>query len=294
MIFRMKFIIPLAVAASALATFGLYRFLQAESKRSAAPKVVTQKVVVASRDLQMGRKLDPVDLKIGDWPAAIVPAGSYADAAELVGRVLKTESQAGEAVIEAKLAPKGSEGGFSSIIPPGMRALTVSVNNASGVGGFILPNTHVDVLVTVTSPAQKEESTTKIILEDIKVLAVDQTFERKEDDPVIVQTVTLLVNPEQAEKLVLASTEGKLQLSLRNNSDRSLRATSGVQLKELVVNRTGGRESGLRKPEKLVGQSRRLNVDNAAQSQKIIEVIRSSQRAEVTFVNGETRETKKK
>jgi pilus assembly protein CpaB len=172
-----------------------------------------------------------------------------------------------------------------------MRALTVSVNNSSGVGGFILPNTRVDVLVTVSSPVQKGESTTKIILEDIKVLAVDQTFERKEDDPVIVQTVTLLVTPEDAEKLVLASTEGKLQLCLRNTSDRSVRSTSGVQLKELVVKQTA---PNTRKPEKITGQSRRINPDGAAQNQKIIEVIRSSQRAEVTFVNGETRETKKK
>jgi pilus assembly protein CpaB len=287
----MKFIIPIAVIASALATFGLYKVLQQQSKRSAGPKVAYQKVVVAGCDLQMGKKLEATDLKVSDWPVTIVPAGSYPTASELVGRVMKTESQTGEAVIEGKLAPKGSEGGFSSIIPAGMRALTVSVNNSSGVGGFILPNTHVDVLVTVSSPVQKGESTTKIILEDIKVLAVDQTFERKEDDPVIVQTVTLLVTPDDAEKLVLASTEGKLQLSLRNTSDRSVRATSGVQLKELVVKQT---EQASRKPEKLTGQSRRINPGGPAQNRKIIEVIRSSQRAEVTFINGETRETKKK
>jgi pilus assembly protein CpaB len=169
-----------------------------------------------------------------------------------------------------------------------MRALTVSVNNSSGVGGFILPNTRVDVLVTVSSPAQKGESTTKIILEDIKVLAVDQTFERKEDDPVIVQTVTLLVTPEDAEKLVLASTEGKLQLSLRNTSDRSVRATSGVQLKELVVKQQDPRAP---KPEKVNGQSRRIN-RAPAPNQTVVEVIRSSQRAKVTFENGERKEAK--
>jgi pilus assembly protein CpaB len=192
----------------------------------------------------------------------------------------------GEAIIESKLAPKGSEGGFSSIIPDGMRALTVSVNNSSGVGGFILPNTRVDVLVTVSSPVEKEESSTRIILEDIKVLAVDQTFERKEDDPVIVQTVTLLVTPEDAEKLVLASTEGKLQLSLRNNADRSMMTTSGVKLRQLGVNQSqsgGG-----------AGPARRVQPAEAPPSQKVIEVIRSSERAEVTFENGERKETKKR
>jgi pilus assembly protein CpaB len=288
MILRMKFIILIAILASALATFGLYKVLQQQSKRNAAPKIVTQKVVVANCDLQMGRKIETTDLKTSDWPVGIVPLGSYANASELIGRVMKTESKAGEAVIESKLSPKGSEGGFSSIIPQGMRALTVSVNNSSGVGGFILPNTRVDVLVTVSSPAQKGESTTKIILEDIKVLAVDQTFERKEDDPVIVQTVTLLVTPEDAEKLVLASTEGKLQLSLRNTSDRSVRATSGVQLKELVVKQQDPRAP---KPEKVNGQSRRIN-RAPAPNQTVVEVIRSSQRAKVTFENGERKEAK--
>jgi pilus assembly protein CpaB len=285
MILRIKFIIPIAVAASAVATFGLYKGMLRQNARGSAPAAATQKVVVAIHDLPMGKKLEAVDLKTGDWPEDIIPPGSYAEAAQVLGRVLKTESKIGEAIIESKLAPKGSEGGFSSIIPDGMRALTVSVNNSSGVGGFILPDTRVDVLVTVSSQVQKGESTTKIILEDIKVLAVDQTFERKEDDPVIVQTVTLLVTPEDAEKLVLASTEGKLQLSLRNNADRSMMGTSGVQLKELVVKQP---ETPSR------GPARRVEPADAPPSQKVIEVIRSSERAEVTFENGERKETKKR
>ena len=288
MILRIKFIIPIAIVASAFATFGLYKVLLHQNKRNDTPRVVYRKVAVANHDLQMGKKIEAADLSISDWPESIVPVGSYSNAEQVIGRVLKTESQTGEAVIENKLAPKGSEGGFSSIIPAGMRALTVSVNNSSGVGGFILPNTRVDVLVTVSSPVQKGESTTKIILEDIKVLAVDQTFERKEDDPVIVQTVTLLVTPEDAEKLVLASTEGKLQLSLRNTSDRSVMATSGVQLKELVV------KQSITSPQKATGPARGTQPAAAAQNQKVIEIIRSSQRAEVTFENGERKETKKR
>jgi pilus assembly protein CpaB len=289
MILRMKFIIPVAILASAVATFGLYKVLQQQNKKNAGPKIITQKVVVANCDLQMGKKLEASDLKTSDWPVEIVPAGSAANAALLIGRVVRTDSKAGEAVIESRLAPQGSEGGFSSIIPSGMRALTVSVNNASGVGGFILPNTRVDVLVTVSSPAQKGESMTKIILEDIKVLAVDQTYDRKEDEPVIVQTVTLLVTPEDAEKLVLASTEGKLQLSLRNATDRSLRATSGVALKELVAKQEQRRAA---RPDILDGrQARRVN-PAPLPSQTVVEVIRSSQRAEVTFENGQRKESK--
>jgi len=288
MIFRMKFIVLSAVILSGLATFGLYSYLRQQKERIAQPRTVTRKVVVANLPLPVGKKLEASDLRMSDWPEAIIPVGSISNASELIGRVVRTETQAGEAFMETKLAPKGSEGGFSSIIPPGMRALTVAVNHSSGVSGFILPNARVDVLVTVSSPAQKEESTTKIILEDIKVLAVDQTYERKEDDPVTVQTVTLLVTPEDAEKLVLASTEGKLQLSLRNTSDRSAKATPGVQLKELIakqdrpVPRKVRREAAPADP-RIQPNSR----------EKIVEVIRSAQRVELTFENNERKAGKK-
>ena len=189
--------------------------------------------------------------------------------------MIKAEAFPGDLIIESKLAPVGSEGGFSSIIPPGMRALTVEVNTYVGVGGFILPNTRVDVLVTVPSYQDKEEASTRIILENIKVLAVDQTFQRKGDDPVTVQTVTLLVTPEQAEKLVLASTEGKLQLSLRNDADDGKLSTSGVQLKELVKKSAPVRRSTVRRAQ------------TPQKDKKVVEVIESGERENVTFENGE-------
>jgi Flp pilus assembly protein CpaB len=260
MLFRIKYIIPLAIAASAVATFGLYRAFQSQGAGKAEARPALRRVVVAAVTLPMGKKLEPADLRVSDWPVAIVPEGSLSDAASAVGRVVKTESQAGELILEGKLAPAGSEGGFQSIIPDGMRALTVSVNNSSGVGGFILPNARVDVLVTVSSPASKEESTTRIILEDIRVLAVDQTYERKEDDPVLVQTVTLLVAPADAEKLVLA----------------------GVQLKQLIVHSA---------PAGSGGTSSRPRSAQAG-DRRVIEVIRSAERAEVTFQNGEGKETR--
>ncbi|MBN1894447.1 Flp pilus assembly protein CpaB [bacterium] len=282
MIFRMRVIMPVAVAASALATFGLYQAIRHQKAEAAQPKMAFRKVVVAGLLLPAGKKLDASDLRTGDWPETIVPAGCFSDASDLVDRVVRMEIQPGEAVLETKLAPTGSEGGFSSIIPPGMRALTVSVNTSSGVSGFILPDARVDVLVTVSAPARKEESSTKIILEDIKVLAVDQTFERKEDDPVIVQTVTLLVTPDDAEKLVLASTEGKLQLSLRNNSDRSSRSTAGVKLRELIA-KSGTQTSA--------GSTPRRSSPKESVRPQVVEVIRSAKREEVTFESSGDRST---
>lgn len=270
MFLKLKFILPIAIFTGFLATFGAYHYIQKQSEAMQAPEIPLQNVVVARSNLAMGTALKETDLIVIDWPEEMTPKGCYSSIPEISGRVLKTEVYEGEVILKSKLAPEGSKGGFACIIPTGMRALTVTVNTASGVGGFILPGTHVDVLVTVPSLINKEESTTKIILEDIQVLAIDQDFERKDDDPVLVQSVTLLVTPNQAEKLVLASTEGKLQLSLRNDADHVNTATTGVKLSELIS-----------KPEPIRiyrGVSRRVKP-----KPKVVEIIRSNERSEVTF-----------
>jgi pilus assembly protein CpaB len=283
MLFKMKIILPIAILTSAVSTYGVYHYLQKKKTEIEDPKRLTQSVVIAKANFDIGRMLEESDLKQSEWPKNIVPRGSYSDVSLVVGRVLKAEIYEGEAILESKLAPSGSDGGFASIIPQGMRALTVSVNTYSGVGGFILPNTRVDVLVTVPSPHNKEESSTKIILEDVKVLAVDQTFEREGDDPVIVQSVTLLVTPDEAEKLVLASTEGKLQLSLRNYVDHDTKPTSGVQLKELISNPRPRRKSSLSSTA-----NRRQSEPKSEQT--VVEVIRSSERSEVKFDDSKKKE----
>lgn len=285
---KMKTMIIIALLLSGTATFGIYRYIQSAKIKGEDPSRDFLSVVVAKTDLPMGSEIRQADLAVVEWPQKCIPKGVFADPSSVVGRVIKTDICAGEAFFESKLAPNGSMGGFSSIIPIGMRALTVSVNSYSGVGGFILPNTHVDVLVTVPSYTKKEESRTKIILEDIKVLAVDQTFERKGDDPVTVQTVTLLVTPEQAEKLVLASTEGKLQLSLRNTADRSVKSTSGTRLKELIRKQNRVITSRTVKPS-----APRVAHINTAKEKSVVEIINSDQRIEMVFEDGEMKETKK-
>ena len=280
MLSKMKIIIIIAIIAGASATFGIFRYMESQKNRMKDAKVSIQYVVVAGADLPMGKKLVATDLKIKEWPKELAPSGCFSDTSGLAGRVINIPVYKEETIMKSKLAPIGSEGGFSSIIPPGMRALTVSVNTSSGVSGFILPNARVDVLVTVPAHNQRSESTTKIILEDIKVLAVDQTFERDNDKPVIVQTVTLLVEPTEAEKLVLASTEGKLQLSLRNNADRARKPTRGVKLRELIAKPT---------PSRLVRKSQpKSSSSNKKAPKHVVEVIRSSEKTEVT-VEGKLR-----
>lgn len=273
---KVKVMLPIAILSGIIATYGVYQIIEKKDVAPQVQEVAKKQIVVATANLPMGRRLAAGDLQIAEWPADMVPRNSYQDVGMILGRVLRAEIYAGEAVLDRKLAPEGSDGGFSSIIPQGMRALTVSVDTYSGVSGFILPNTRVDVLVTVSDMMKQENSITKIILEDVKVLAVDQEYERKDDDPVKVQAVTLLVDPMQAERLALASTEGKLQLSLRNTTDHSKNETQGVRLSELVA----------RPQNKRVVRSTLTQAQKMASAPRVVEMIRSNKRTEIKFKGG--------
>jgi len=231
---KLKTIIPLALLTGLLATYGAYSYLESREATTDQPEIATRQVIVAAADLAVGTTLKMKDLYVSQWPENIVPAGSFEETDLLEDRVVRTNVTAGEVILKTKLAPTGSSGGLSSLIPAGMRAVTVGVNMVSGVSGFILPTTRVDVLVTVSNLMKKDENTTKIILQNVEVLAVDQTYRRDDDDPVTVKSVTLLVSPEDSEKLTLASNEGKLQLTLRSGTDVELSKTSGVSLAQLV------------------------------------------------------------
>jgi len=235
LLLKPKVIIPLAILIGAIATFSVYAYLQKEKEqlKPAGNQQITS-VIAALLPLKAGVQIQERDLRILDWPSNVVPPGTFTDITQVVGRVVNLDIGENEPILEAKLAAQGSQEGFSSLIPPGMRAMTVQVNVYSGVSGFILPGANVDVMVTVTSMQNKEESSTRIILENVKVLAIDQTFEKNDADPVTVQSVTLLVTPEQAEKLALASTEGKLLLMLRNATDQEATDTKGIQLGDLI------------------------------------------------------------
>ncbi len=234
LLLKLKFIIPFAILTALLATFGAYSYLQNQKSALENKRDAVRTVLVAKVNLLAGTRLDQMVLQLKEFPAELAPQGSFARAVDLVGRVTKSELFAGEPVLESRLAALGSGSGFSAAIPPGMRAMTVAVNVVSGVSGFILPHARVDVLATVSAAGDKQESTTTTILENIEVLAVDQTVNSKDEDPIAVKSVTLLVAPPQAEKLALASSEGKLQLVLRNTADQLEATPSGVRLKELI------------------------------------------------------------
>jgi pilus assembly protein CpaB len=213
--------------------FGLAAVIFASRWLLNQPGGASGRIVVAAADISLGQRVTPEMFKLAEWPADSVPKGAFTDPKQLDGRVLKTNVLMGEPVVEARLAPVGTQGGLSAVITEGKRALTVRVNDVIGVAGFALPGNYVDVIVSTqkdVGPNQnaREQAISKIVLERILVLAVAQEVNRDETKPKVVNAVTLEVTPEQAEKLDLARSVGTLSLALRNQVDPQSARTDGA------------------------------------------------------------------
>ena len=198
-------------------------------------------VVVAKVDIPIGTRLIPEQLAVAQFPANVTPEGAIPSIDEsLIGRVVTVSLSPRDPVTEAKLAPVGAAGGLSSMIPEGYRAITVAVNEVVGVSGFIMPGTLVDIVVVITPPkgSGNDEMISKIVLQNIKVLASGQNIDKPKNDREVersIRAVTLQVTPEQAEKLALASSEGKLQLVMRNSVDQADEQTAGANKRTLLT-----------------------------------------------------------
>lgn len=182
------------------------------------PTQPQMQVVVAATDIPFGEKVDSRYLRTISLPAGTTIAPHYADPKEVVGLVALQQIQSGEILLQKQFAkhPPGSM--LSTVLKPGMRAISVPVNEVVGVAGFLLPGNYVDVL---ESRMEGNAAVTHTVLEDLEVLAVDQTDSHEKDQPIVVHAVTLEVSPKQADSLVTAMTEGHIQLTLRgaNASD---------------------------------------------------------------------------
>src|SRR5260221_8890097 len=192
-------------------------------KASIVKPTTTQPIVVASVPLELGTGLDASNVRVIQWPAGQEMAGMFSRVEDVANRAIITPLAENEPVLEAKLSPKEAGAGLSSTIPEGMRALSVAVNEVVGVAGFVIPGTNVDVLVTgrVSSGTRGAgDNITRTILENVKVLAAGQKIEQdREGKPQTVAVITLLVSPDDATKLTMASTQGRIQLALRNTID---------------------------------------------------------------------------
>lgn len=216
---RLLIIGLLALVIAALLTTVAYRSI---SKRVAGLNQRTARVVVAAKDLGVGSKLEAGDVQEIELPASALPAGYFPEAPKLVGRGVIANIAKNEVLLESKVAAEKAGAGLPAMIPANMRAVSVQVNEVISVAGFVAPGTRVDVLLT-GSPTHNPMSAdvmTTTVLENIEVLAAGQKIQpNSEGKPEKVPVITLLVSPEDAQKLTLASMEGKIQLALRNPTD---------------------------------------------------------------------------
>ncbi len=211
-------LIGIAVGAILGLIASVYVYIQFK-KAAAVKTVVTGSAVVAAIHLPLGTRLQSQHLRLIPWPAGDRSPGMFTRVEDCLNRALMVAVVENEPILESRLAPKEGGAGLAAIIPEGMRAVSVPVNDVVGVAGFVGPGTMVDVLVT-GSAAGSSGTITRAILENVRVLAAGQKIEQdKEGKPQTVPVITLLVTPEEANKLTMGSTQGKIQLALRNTLD---------------------------------------------------------------------------
>jgi pilus assembly protein CpaB len=228
---RLLMALLFAVLVSGLFTFWLSRRL-AKATHVETPK--KQLYVASAKALDAGEQLKPGSLQLVEWPAGTPLTGGFSKIDEVVGRIVLYPLPKGELILERQLAAAGAGAGLTAKIPSGMRAISVRSDEVVGVAGFLLPGTHVDVLMTyhsVTAP----EPQTLTALQDVVVLAAGQQIQPQADGkPISVNVVTLLLKPEDAEKLVLATSLGGIYFVLRNGADEERALSPPVGLTQLA------------------------------------------------------------
>jgi pilus assembly protein CpaB len=213
---RLLFIGFIALALGAFVAFVVYKNLQNRTGANNEPGV---DVVLATDDIQVGAKLAERDVRIARIPGSVAPPNVFHSASSLIGRGVILPIQKGEFILPSKLAAANAGSGLPSLIPNGMRAVSVRVNEVVAVAGFVVPGTHVDVLLT-GNPVGANEPQTTTVLENVAVIAAGQKLERNAaGEPQTTPVITLVVSPDDAQKLTLASSQGHIQLALRNPVD---------------------------------------------------------------------------
>ena len=265
--------LTLAIFSGLLAGYSALRYLEERpvSLVAAEPEGEANSVAIAARDLDVGAIVQDGDVRLVSWPSEAVPEGYAASVGDVVGRGVITSVRANEPLLSSKLAELGSGGGLPITIPSGMRAVSVRVDDVIGVAGFVLPSTRVDVLVTLTPPGSSDAAS-RVILQNVRAVAAGQEIQRDEDGtPMTVTVITLLVTPENAERLVLAASQGRIQMALRNTLDVDTTDTSGSRVSGLL--------SGPRRPVVARGAAARAPEPPPS----VIEIFRGGVRTLVSY-----------
>jgi len=233
---RTLIVMLVAVLTAALGSYGVYRAVLQMPVREV--EVASVHVVVAAQPLTMGTRLDANHLRVVDWPSRNPVAGAFSDPKELVNRGLISPIAENEPITMTKVASLEAGAGLPPVIPEGMRAISVKVNEVVGVAGFVVPGTIVDVLVTVReSDGKQDQPMTRTVVSKVQVLTAGTKYDQeksKSGEPIPTSVVTLAVVPEDAERIALAGNEGKITLALRNPLDTLATDTKGVKLPALM------------------------------------------------------------
>jgi pilus assembly protein CpaB len=270
----------LAVVVAGVAAWSIFSYLKSETQKVKAGQ--PQDIVVATADIPIGGKIAENQVKMAAFPKDSLPPGSIADIKSVPGRVAIRPIAAGDAVTEQKLIPReGAPGAgvMTYLVPQGHRAITVAVNEVAGVAGFLTPADRVDVVLTTVPPGSKD-NLSKIVLQNVPVLAIGQITQQKDGKPVVVPTVTLDLTPEDSEKLVLAASKGPLQMLLRNIADTEPVESKGATISKVL--------SGVDRPEPRVFKVRTIvkhvrQVSPAPAPVYMVEIIKGKDRATKQF-----------
>ena len=230
---RLLVIVLCASLIGLLASFLVYRVVSQVARTKSDQ---SENIVVAAANIGLAESITAQHVKLVPWPKAAVPPGAIRTLEEAEGRVVRGSIVAGEPLIEAKLAPQlaGKGGIMPMLIPEGQRGVTITLDTAMRESGFVLPNSRVDVLVSMPKGPGSNEKIAKVILQDVTVLAAGQTVEIKDNKPVTNTTVTMALTPQQVERLAVAQAEGKLMLVQRNLRDTDFVRTPGATPSSLL------------------------------------------------------------
>jgi pilus assembly protein CpaB len=268
---RLLMIGGLALAIGLLVSYAVYTQMQ-----SAAGKATTAngaQVVVAANDIPVGAKLAAGDVTTITIPATAIPPGAFSTPAKILGRGAILPMSKGEFILTAKLAAVNAGSGLPSMIPPGMRAVSVRVNDVVAVAGFVQPGTRVDVMATGNQGSGGTQTST--VLENVLVLAVGKSLDRTSAEAQVAPVITLLVSPDDAQRLALVSQEGRIQLSLRNPLDTKQGGIGATRTSSLYPGET---------PEVKVFKPKvRKEVAKVAPAPYEVEMIRGNKREEKKF-----------
>ena len=221
---RYSFVFYIAILVAVGATYAVFKVLESTK---ASSRVATAPVVIASRDINEGESIDRIAVSVAQWPVATVPVGAYGRIDSVAGRVARVAIFTGEPLVPGRLAPEGTTAGLITKISPGKRAFPIRVNDVSGIAGMIPVNSRVDVVLTTT--LTNGMRTAKTFMSNMRVLAMQNAVHQSEDGRPIPATVaTIEVTPEESERLLVAQSQGTIQLTLRGYGDPDSVVTKGA------------------------------------------------------------------